>query len=91
MPGGGYCAIPKRSMTTSAAPHPWPRVRQTVDPELPMGPAGPQWETQLQQRPVGQHSLLQARFGGLMSDRVPTGSPVTELLVGCRARFGVST
>jgi hypothetical protein len=30
-------------------------------------------------------------FLGLISDRAPAGSPVTGLLMGCRARFGVST
>ena len=29
--------------------------------------------------------------GGLLVDRAPAGSPVTGLLMGCRARFGVST
>ena len=28
---------------------------------------------------------------GLLTDRAPAGSPVTGLLMGCRARFGVST
>jgi hypothetical protein len=30
-------------------------------------------------------------FRGLLTDRAPAGSPVTGLLMGCRARFGVST
>ncbi len=29
--------------------------------------------------------------GVLLTDRAPAGSPVTGLLMGCRARFGVST
>jgi DNA-binding transcriptional MerR regulator len=30
-------------------------------------------------------------FRGLLTDRAPAGSPVTGLLMGCRARLGVST
>src|ERR1039458_8017994 len=30
-------------------------------------------------------------FGDLLTDRAPAGSPVTGLLMGCRARLGVST
>lgn len=41
---------------------------------------------------TGRSALtLTGPFGGLLTDRAPAGSPVTELLMGCRARFGVST
>ena len=41
---------------------------------------------------AGRSALaLPGPFGGLLTDRVPAGSPVTGLLMGCRARFGVST
>jgi putative transposase len=56
-----------------------------------MSSVGCFWEARPQQRPAGQHSRNRATFGGLTTDRAPAGSPATGLLMGCRARFGVST
>jgi hypothetical protein len=54
--------------------------------------ASPVWEALAKQRPAGQHSLYRAlNTEDLLTDRAPAGSPVTGLLMGCRARFGVST
>ena len=57
-----------------------------------MGSAGvvPVWEALAKQRPAGQHSVNLV-LRDLWLDRAPAGSPVIGLLMGCRARFGVST
>jgi len=49
------------------------------------------WEARLQQRPAGSALALSGSFGNLLADRAPAGSPVAGLLMGCRARVGVST
>ena len=59
----------------------------SAPPTYLMRPAGPQWEALLQQRPADQHSPFRAPLGGLLTDRAPAGTPVTGLLMGCRARI----
>ena len=56
-----------------------------------MSPAGPSMGGSAAAAAGGSALTEPGPFGGLLTDRAPAGSPVTGLLMGCRARLGVST
>src|SRR5664279_4366064 len=74
-----------------AGPDAPPIVRGTIIPLPNETSRVSLWEAWLAAAGGSALALPGLSIRGLLTDRAPAGSPVSGLLLGCRARFGVST